>query len=177
MKSGIRLATLGYAIPGTVLAVGLLQQLSSFDRSLATFVLENFDLNIGLLLTGSLAGLITVYVARFLTVAFNGIQSSLKQINARYDEVAGTLGAHPNRILRQINLPLIIPGLGSAFLIVLVDAIKELPATLVLRPFNFETLATRVYRLASDERLAEASTAAIVIVLVGLLPTLLLSKR
>ena len=177
MKSGIRLATLGYAIPGTVLAVGLLQQLSSFDRSLATFVLENFDLNIGLLLTGSLAGLITVYVARFLTVAFNGIQSSLKQINARYDEVAGTLGAHPNRILRQIHLPLIIPGLGSAFLIVLVDAIKELPATLVLRPFNFETLATRVYRLASDERLAEASTAAIVIVLVGLLPTLLLSKR
>ncbi len=177
VKSGIRLATLGYAIPGTVLAVGLLQQLSSFDRSLATFVLENFDLNIGLLLTGSLAGLITVYVARFLTVAFNGIQSSLKQINARYDEVAGTLGAQPNRILRQIHLPLIIPGLGSAFLIVLVDAIKELPATLVLRPFNFETLATRVYRLASDERLAEASTAAIVIVLVGLLPTFLLSKR
>ena len=159
-----------------VLAIGLLQPLSAFDQKLAVFFIDNLDINIGLLLTGSIGGLILVYTARFLTVAFNNVQSSLLQINERYDEVASTLGANPRRILQKIHLPLLMPGLGTAFLIVMVDTIKELPATLVLRPFNFETLATQVYRLASDERLAEASIAAIVIVLVGLIPTVLLTK-
>ena len=177
VRSGIRLATLGYAIPGMVLAVGLLQPLASFDRSLATVILESFETNIGLLMTGSLGGLVLVYVARFLTVAFNNVQSNLIQVNARYDEVAATLGASPLRILRRIHLPLLLPGLGTALLVVFVDVIKELPATLVLRPFNFDTLATRVFRLASDERLAEASTAALLIVLLGLIPTLFLTKR
>ena len=177
IRSGIRLATLGYAIPGMVLAVGLLQPLATFDRSLALFILESFETNIGLLMTGSLGGLVLVYVARFLTVAFNNVQSNLIQVNARYDEVAATLGASPSRILRRIHLPLLLPGLGTALLVVFVDVIKELPATLVLRPFNFDTLATRVFRLASDERLAEASTAALLIVLLGLIPTLFLTKR
>ena len=177
VRSGIRLATLGYAIPGMVLAVGLLQPLASFDRSLATVILESFETNIGLLMTGSLGGLVLVYVARFLTVAFNNVQSNLIQVNARYDEVAATLGASPLRILRRIHLPLLLPGLGTALLVVFVDVIKELPATLVLRPFNFDTLETRVFRLASDERLAEASTAALLIVLLGLIPTLFLTKR
>ena len=177
IRSGIRLATLGYAIPGMVLAVGLLQPLATFDRSLATVILESFETNIGLLMTGSLGGLVLVYVARFLTVAFNNVQSNLIQVNARYDEVAATLGASPSRILRRIHLPLLLPGLGTALLVVFVDVIKELPATLVLRPFNFDTLATRVFRLASDERLAEASTAALLIVVLGLIPTLFLTRR
>ena len=177
IRSGVRLATLGYAIPGMVLAVGLLQPLATFDRSLATVILESFETNIGLLMTGSFGGLVLVYVARFLTVAFNNVQSNLIQVNARYDEVAATLGASPSRILRRIHLPLLLPGLGTALLVVFVDVIKELPATLVLRPFNFDTLATRVFRLASDERLAEASTAALVIVLLGLIPTLFLTRR
>ena len=176
VRTGIRIATLGYAIPGMVLAVGLLEPLTALDRGLATAVLETTDINIGLVISGSLTGLVLVYMARFLTVAFNNVQSSLLQINRRYDEVASTLGAGSVRILQRVHLPLLRPGMAAALLIVLVDVIKELPATLVLRPFNFDTLATRVYRLASDERLAEASIAAILIVLLGLLPTILLSR-
>ena len=171
---GIRISTLGYAIPGMVLAVGLLKPLATVDRQIAGFVLEQFETNIGLLMTGSITALVLVYTARFLTVSFNNIHSGLSQVHTRLDEVAATLGSGRLKTLRKLHLPLLRPALASALLLVFIDVVKELPATLVLRPFNYETLATRVYRLASDERLAEASTAAIMIVLLGLIPTALL---
>ena len=177
IRSGVRMATLGYALPGMLLAVGLLYPLTMTDRAHATFWLDNFDINVGLILTGSAAGLVLVYLARFLTVAFNGIQASLLQINRRYDEAARTLGASETTVLRRLHLPLLRPSVQTALVLVFIDTVKELPATLVLRPFNFETLATRVFRLASDERLAEASTAALCIVIVALVPTILLQRN
>ena len=170
LRYSIRTATLGYAIPGMVLAVGLIGPLTSFDRWLAELLAEQFDIRAGLILTGSAAVLIFVYVARFIAVAFNSCEGGMAQIHPNYDHAARSLGAGSFRLLKEIHLPIMTPAALTAMLLVFVDVIKELPATLILRPFNFETLATRAYRLASDERIAEASTAALLIVLVGLVP-------
>ena len=172
LNLGVRLATLGYALPGMVLAVGVLLPLTYTDRALAHFLTESLGRPVGLLLTGSIFALVLVYVARFLTVAFNGTQTAMHQLHPQLDAVARTLGNTPARVLRRVHLPLLRPAVLSGLLLVFIDVMKELPATLILRPFNFETLATRVYRLASDERLSEASTAAVIIVALGLLPTI-----
>ncbi len=175
LRLGVRTATLGYALPGMVLAVGLIGPLTSLDRALAGWLESTFELRTGLLLTGSVAALIFVYFARFLTVAFNSVEGGMARIHPNYDGAARMLGAGPGRLLSRIHLPLLTPALLTALLLVFVDVIKELPATLILRPFNFETLATRAYRLASDERIAEASTASLAILLVGLIPVALLA--
>ena len=172
-----RLATLGYALPGAVLAVGVLVPLTTLDKPLARFFSATFHADVGLLLTGTAAALVFAYVARFLTVAYNACHGGLEKIPPRLDDVARTLRAGPARVLGGVHFPLLRGAVASAALLVFVDVLKELPATLILRPFDFETLATRTYRLASDERLAEASTAALAIVLVGLLPALLLGAR
>ena len=170
----VRTATLGYALPGAMLAVGVLVPLTAIDKSLARFLNAQLDLNAGLLLTGTVAALIFAYLARFLTVAYNACHGGLEKIHLRLDDAARSLGAAPGRVLGEVHVPLMRGAVASAVLLVFIDVMKELPATLILRPFNFETLATRVYRLASDERLAEASTAALAIVLVGVAPALLL---
>jgi iron(III) transport system permease protein len=172
LSVGARLATLGYALPGMVLAVGVLLPLTLIDRSLAGFLTDLLGRPVGLLLTGSMFALVFVYVARFLTVAYNSTQTGMAQLHPQLDAVARTLGSRPLGVLRRIHMPLLQPAVLSGLLLVFIDVVKELPATLILRPFNFETLATRVYRLASDERLAEASTAALIIVALSLLPTI-----
>ena len=169
---GVRLATLGYALPGMVLAVGMLLPLTLLDRSLAQYLTDSLDRPVGLLLTGSVFALVLVYVARFLTVAYNSTQTAMIQMHPQLDAVARTLGAGPTGVLLRVHIPLLRPAVLSGILLVFIDVMKELPATLILRPFNFETLATRVYRLASDERLSEASTAALIIVALGLVPTI-----
>ena len=169
-----RIATLGYALPGALLAVALLTPLSMLDRWLADFMDEQFNWRSGLLITGTVAALIYAYVVRFLTVAYNTTDAGLSRIAPVYDHAAKSLGASSWRLLRQIHLPIVKPSILIAAILVFVDTMRELPATLLMRPFNFETLATRVYRLASDERLAEASTAAITIVIIGLIPIVLL---
>ena len=174
MGFAVRLATLGYALPGALLAVGVLGPLTTFDKSLARFLNVRFDLDAGLLLTGTAAALVYAYVVRFLTVAYNACDSGLAKLHPRLDEAARTLNAGLGRRLREVQFPLMRGAVATAALLVFIDVLKELPATLLLRPFNFETLATRTYRLASDERLAEASTAALTVVLLGLAPTLLL---
>jgi len=171
-----QLATLGYALPGTLLAVGLLAPMSNIDRALAGMLDAQFGWQTGLILTGSAFTLIYAYVIRFLTVAYNTTHSAMAQIPPAYGHAARSLGATPKRVITHIHLPLLRPATVAALLLVFVDTMRELPATLLLRPFNFETLATRVYRLASDERLADASTAAIVIVVIGLLPVLALNR-
>jgi iron(III) transport system permease protein len=172
LSVGARLATLGYALPGMVLAVGVLLPLTLIDRSLAGSLTDLLGRPVGLLLTGSMFALVFVYVARFLTVAYNSTQTGMAQLHPQLDAVARTLGSRPLGVLRRIHMPLLRPAVLSGLLLVFIDVVKELPATLILRPFNFETLATRVYRLASDERLAEASTAALIIVALSLLPTI-----
>ena len=177
LRAGVRTATLGYALPGMVLAVGLIGPLAAVDRALAGWLRDVFDVNAGLLLTGTAAALVFVYLARFLTVAFNTLEGGMARIHPNYDGAARSLGAAPGRLLARIHVPILTPALLTAMLLVFVDVIKELPATLILRPFNFETLATRAYRLASDERIAEASTASLLIVAVGLVPTVLLALQ
>lgn len=174
-RISIRLATLGYALPGAMIAIGILTLTTGVDRALAGFAETYLGFAPGLLITGSAAGLVFAYVARFLTAAFNATHSGLEKIHPALDAAARSLGAPPGRVLRAVHVPLLRGALASAVLLVFIDVMKELPATLLLRPFNFETLATRTYRLASDERLAEASTAALTIVALGLLPTILLS--
>ena len=175
LQGVVRVATLGYAVPGMVLAVGLIGPLTGLDKWLAENVNPTLGLPGGLLLTGSVAALVFVYLARFLTVAFNSCEGGMARIHKHYDAAARSLGAPPGRVLRSIHLPIMTPAVLTAILLVFVDVVKELPATLILRPFNFETLATRAYRLASDERIAEASTAALLVVVVGLLPAVLIA--
>ena len=171
----VRTATLGYALPGAMLAVGLLVPLTAIDKSLARWLNAHFDLSVGLLLTGTVAALVFAHVARFLTVAYNACHSGLEKIHLRLDDAARGLGAGPGRTLREVHVPLMRGAVASGILLVFIDVMKELPATLLLRPFNFETLATRTYRLASDERLAEASTAALTLLLLGVVPAILLA--
>jgi len=174
MKLAVRIATLGYAIPGMVLAVGILVPLTFVDRGVSGFLRDNFGGSSGLLITGSVACLVFVYVARFLTVAYNSGHMGMAALHHNLDAAARSLGASPRRVLQQIHFPLLRPALLSGLLLVFIDVMKELPATLILRPFNFETLATRVYRLAADERLSEASTAALSIIFLGLIPIVLI---
>lgn len=174
-RLAIRTATLGYALPGAMVAIGILAIASDIDIVLARFMKEQLGLQPTLLLTGTIAGLLFAYVVRFLTVAFNSTQAGLQKIHRSLDDAARTLGARPLTVLSRIHVPLLRGSLFAGFLLVFIDVMKELPATLLLRPFNFETLATRTYRLASDERLAEASTSALLIVAMGLIPTIMLS--
>lgn len=173
----VRLAALGYALPGAVLGLALLVPLTGIDRFLATLARDEFGLQTGLLITGTVAALVFAYVVRFMTAAYNAIDAGLTQVSPQLDAVGRSLGATPGRLVRELHLPLLRPAVMTAALLVFIDVLKELPATLILRPFNFETLATRAYRLASDERIAEASTASLLIVLLGLVPTLLVVRQ
>lgn len=176
VRGAIRLSTLGYALPGALLAVGLLGPIGGVDRALTRFAIDTFGWSGGLILSGTIVLLVYACVIRFLTVAYNAVYGSLTKVPPAMDAAARSLGARPGAVIRRIHLPLIRPGLAAGALLVFVDVMRELPATLLLRPFNFDTLATRVYWLASDERLTEASTAALMIVLIGLIPILLLNR-
>ena len=175
-RASIRFATLGYALPGMLLAVGLLGPMGWLDQRLTRWFADNLAWTGGLILSGTLFVLTYAYVVRFLTVAYNTVSAGLSAVAPAVDAAARSLGAKPMEVVRRIHLPLLRPSMGAAALLVFVDVMRELPATLILRPFDFETLATRVYRLASDERLGEASTAALTIVLVGILPVLLINR-
>ena len=177
MRLVISSSTLGYALPGTIIAIGTITIFTNIDLYLARQITIITQKPASLLITGTISLLIFAYVVRFLTVGYNACNSGLEKINKRYDEISYNLGKKPLQIIQKVHLPLILPAVTTSFLLVFIDVTKELPATLILRPFNFETLATRVYRLASDERLFEASTAALCIVFLGLIPTLIIAKR
>ena len=171
-----RIASLGYAVPGTVIAVGALIPLTALDHLLIHWAKTHLDLPLGLVITGSATALVFAYLARFLAVALNPIESSLSRIRPSLDEAARSLGTSRLGVLTRVHMPLLSGGMASGLLLVFVDVMKELPATIVLRPFNFDTLATQVYLLAADERLAEAATPSLMIVAVGLIPVVLLSR-
>jgi iron(III) transport system permease protein len=176
MRGAARLAGLGYAIPGAVIAVGVLLPFARLDNAIDAWMRASFGISTGLLFTGTIGVLLFAYLVRFLALALNTVEAGLAKINRNLDDAARVLGRTPGRTLLRVHVPLLWSSVLTAVILVFVDVLKELPATLILRPFNFETLAVRVYRFASDERLAEASTAALAIVLVGLLPVILLSR-
>jgi iron(III) transport system permease protein len=172
-----RVAGLGYALPGSVIAVGVLIPVTKLDHALAALLREAFGLQAGLLLTGSIAALVYACVVRYLTAALQAMDAGLARITPRMEQAARMLGHTPAQTLWRVHLPLLRGSALTAALLVFIDVMKELPATLVMRPFNFDTLATQAYTLASDERLAEASTSALAIVAVGLAPMVVLCRH
>ena len=176
IRSSVRIAALGYAVPGTVLAIGLLIPLAALDNQVDDFMRATFGVSTGLLLSGSLFAITLAYVIRFLAVALAPVEAGMDRVSPSLDAAARTLGETALSALWRVHLPLLMAPLGAAALLVFVDCMKELPATLLLRPFNFETLATHVYGFASIEQLEQASLSALTIVLVGLIPVLLLHE-
>ncbi|MET1084621.1 MAG: iron ABC transporter permease [Burkholderiales bacterium] len=175
-SSANRVASLGYAIPGTVIAVGVLVPVSKLDHALDAFLSSTFGLSTGLLLTGGIAALVYAYLVRFFSVALQTVEAGLTRITPSMESAARSLGCSPAAVLRRVHAPLLTGSLLTAGLMVFVDVMKELPATFAMRPFNFDTLAVQAYNLAADERLAEAATASLAIVAVGLVPLVFLSR-
>jgi iron(III) transport system permease protein len=173
-NTAMRIAGIGYAVPGGVIAIGILFPFAAFDNALDAFMEANFGIDTGLLITGSIWLMIAAYMVRFMAVALNTYDAGLATVNTNIDAVARTLGQGPVPMLRRVHIPILRPSILTALLIVFVDVMKELPATLILRPFNYDTLAVQAHRLASDERLAEAAVPSLVIGAVGLLPVALL---
>lgn len=172
-----RLVGLGYAVPGSVIAVGVLIPVTRLDHWLAATWQNWSGENPGLLLTGGIAALVYAYLVRFLAVALQSVGSGLGKITHSMDDAARSLGLGQAATLCRVHLPILRSSLFTAALLVFVDVMKELPATLVMRPFDFDTLATQAYTLAADERLAEAAGASLAIVAVGLLPLIVLSQQ
>jgi|TARA_B110000908_G_scaffold45049_1_gene54841 iron(III) transport system permease protein len=171
------IARLGYAVPGGVVAVGLLVPFAAFDNALDAWMRSTFDISTGLLITGSIWLLILAYMVRFLAAALGAYEGGQAMVHANMDAASRSLGQTPFGTLRRVHLPILTPSLLTALLIVFVDVMKELPATLIMRPFNYDTLAVQAYRLASDERLEGAAVPSLVIVAMGLLPVILICHQ
>ena len=175
MRVAVRVASLGYAIPGSVIAVGVLVPFAKFDNAVDAWMRASFGVSTGLLLSGTVFAMIFAYLVRFLAISFQTVEASLGKVTPSMDRAARSLGATPAETLRRVHMPIIAPSLLTATLLVFVDVMKELPATMILRPFDTTTLAVRAFELAADERLAEASLPALAIVAAGLGPVVLLS--
>ncbi len=165
---------ISYAVPGTVLAIGLLIPLAGLDNSIDDVMRSVFGVSTGLLLSGTAFAIVLAYTIRFLAASLGAVEAGLSKISRNIDAAGRTLGASVGTMLWTVHLPLLRPALGAAAMLVFVDSMKELPATLLLRPFNFDTLATQVFTLASLYRYEEAGLSALTIVLVSLAPVLLL---
>ncbi len=176
INSSVSIASMGYAVPGTVIAVGVLLPFAWLDNTIDAWMREHFDLSTGLLLSGTLFALVFAYTVRFLSVSIQAIDAGMGKIKHSMDDAGRSMGLSPMRVLKEIHYPLMKGTVLTALLLVFVDVLKELPATLIMRPFNFNTLAVRAYEMAADERLADAGAPALMIVLTGLLPIILLSR-
>ncbi len=176
VRLAVRGAGLGYAVPGTVIAIGVMLPFAALDRSIDHWARAGFGMSTGLLLSGTLFALLFAYCTRFLPVALHSVEAGLGRIRPSMDDAARALGSRPRGVLWRVHVPILRGSLLTALLLVFVDVLKELPATLILRPFNFNTLAVRTYELASDERLADSATFALAIVLAGIGPVILLSR-
>ena len=176
IAAAMQAASMGYAMPGAVIAVGVLIPLGAFDNTLDAFMRANFGVSTGLLLSGTVVALMFAYVVRYLAVALKTVDAAFQRIPPSMDDAARNLGESPSGVLLRVHVPLLRRGVLAAAIFVFADVMKELPATIILRPFNFDTLAIRTFRLAQDGRLEEASTSALLIVAVGILPVIVLSR-
>ena len=176
-RAALHLGRLGYAVPGGVIAVGLLIPFAAIDNAVDAWAREALGIRTGLLLTGSIWVLVLAYLIRFLAAAIGAYEGGLAGVTRNVDAAARVLGRSPWGTVARVHLPVLRPSLLTAGLIVFVDVAKELPATLIMRPFNFDTLAVQAHRLASDERLDGAAVPSLVIAALGALPVLLLVRR
>nr|WP_206378261.1 iron ABC transporter permease [Sneathiella limimaris] len=172
----LRVAAMGYAIPGPVLAVGIMIPFGFLDNSIDQWARQLFGISTGLLLSGTLFALMFAYLVRFLAVSLGTVEASVEKITPSMEQAATVMGVTGLSQLWRVHIPIISGSLLTALLMVFVDVLKELPATLIMRPFGFETLAVRAYELAADERLAEAAGPSIAIVLAGIVPVIILSR-
>jgi iron(III) transport system permease protein len=177
VAGAVRFATLGYALPGSVLAVGIMVSFVWLDRQFAQWLQSIFGIAIGPLLTGSLLALLLAYGVRFMAVAHGPIDSSFERIKPSLWQAARSLGASNREILWRVSIPLLRTGLLSAALLVFVEVMKELPATLLLRPFGWDTLATRIFEMTSEGQWERAALPALTLVLAGLIPVVMLVRR
>ncbi len=175
-RTSERVLNLGYALPGTVLAIGVLLPLGVLDQAIGRTWSALTGAGPQLFLTGTIVALVYAYLVRYFAVAWNGIEPGLARITPAMDAAARSLGSNAWQVLRRVHVPLLARSSAGALLLVFVDVMKELPATLVLRPFNFDTLATQTYLFAKDERLAEAALPSLTIVAAGIVPILVLSR-
>jgi len=176
VRTANRAATLGYGMPGPVLALGVLVPLAAFDNWFDGQARQLFGVSTGLMLTGSIAALCFAYTVRFLALAYGSVEAGLERVTPSIDGAARTLGSGPWRVLARVHAPLLRGSAAAALILVFVDCMKELPMTLLLRPFGFETLATDVYQYASAEQLEASALPALAIVVAGLAPIILLSR-
>ncbi len=170
------MAGIGYAVPGTVLAIGILVPVAGLDNSVDAFMRSTFGVSTGLLLSGTAFAIVLAYTVRFLAISFGAIDAGFKKTSRNLDAASRTLGVTVTQTLWRVHLPILTPVLGTAGLLVFVDSMKELPATLLLRPFNFDTLATHVFTLASLDLFEDSALAALTIVVIGLAPVLLIHR-
>jgi iron(III) transport system permease protein len=176
LSGAARVASLGYAVPGAVLALGILIPFGAFDNAFDGWMRNTFGVSTGLLLSGTVAAVMFAYVVRFFALSYGALESGLGRIKPSMEMAARTLGEGPAGTLLRVHLPLMKGTLLTAALLIFVDVMKELPATLLLRPFNFDTLATYVYQFGSSEQLELSSLGALSIVAVGLVPVILLNR-
>ncbi len=169
-------AGLGYAVPGGVIAVGLMVPMAGLDNVIDRFMEGNFGIDTGLLITGSIWLMVLAYMVRFMAAALNAYDSGMATVPGHFDAIGRSLGQSGPRLLWRVHLPVARSSVLTALLIVFVDVMKELPATLILHPFNFQTLAVQAHRLASDERLSQAAVPSLVLVAFGLLPVMILCR-
>jgi iron(III) transport system permease protein len=171
----VRLATMGYAVPGAVIALGIMIPFTFLDNFIDRLSRQFFDHATGLILTGTWAALIFAYVVRFLAVSFNTVESSMTKVTPSMDGVSRTLGMNAGQTLWRVHTPIMRPSLLTAAVLVFVDVMKELPATFMMRPFGLQTLAIRSYELASDGLIKESSGSSLAIVVAGIIPVIILS--
>jgi iron(III) transport system permease protein len=174
VKSITKVSTLGYAVPGAVIAVGVLIPFLAFDK----WIYDSFlsSKSAGLFLSGTLFALVFAYVVRFMAVGYNPVDAGFQKVGIHINEASRLLGTRSTRTLWRIDLPLIKTSLISGILLVFVDVLKELPLTLILRPFNYQTLATKAFDMATNEMIAESANAALIIILTGIIPIIFLNK-
>lgn len=173
----VTISRLGYALPGVVIALGVIVPLITLDGLIKNILGQYFDITVGLIFSGTMIAIIYAYVIRFLTISYGTIESGFTSLNPNITAASRVLGQSKYSTLVKIQLPIIKPALIMSALLVFVDSMKELPATLILRPFNFDTLATHVYTYASLSQIEEAALPAITIVIAGLIPIILINRE
>jgi iron(III) transport system permease protein len=173
----IRLSTLGYALPGTVLAVGIVIMIGFADRQIIWAIREVFGIKLNSIFNGTILTVIFAYTVRFLTAGFNSIGSSMHRISKNVDEASALLGVTGLKLMRKVHVPILKNGLYAAALLVFVDVMKEMPITLMTRPFGWDTLAVKIFELTSEGEWQRAALPSIVLVLAGLIPLILLNRR
>ena len=171
-----KIASLGYAIPGSIIAIGILIPFTYFDNFFVNFFKVNFNLNISTFFTGSIFVLCFAYVVRFFTISQTNIESGFYRISKNIDDTARVLGKKPILTLFNIHIPLMSLSILLSLVLIFIEIIKELSATLILRPFNFDTLAIQVYEYASEEKIIESSIPSLIIVVLCVIGIIFISR-